>query len=151
MKRELVKGLTMMTLIVTVALATAVVSANGQTLNVKAHIPFEFVVGNETLPAGDYAVRSALSSGEALMIQNAETSISTLRLANVVRPKRNKTEARLVFHRYGQNYFLREVWQGGDTTGRQLLESKRERAIKREMGAIARNNYEAVEIVATLQ
>jgi hypothetical protein len=152
MKRQMVKGLTMLTLIATVALGTAVLSANGQsTLNVRAQIPFEFVVGDQTVPAGEYSVRTISSSNRALMIQNAEASISTFRLANAITPKRNKTEARLVFHRYGQNYFLREVWEGGETTGQELRESKQERAIKREMGAVARNSYELVEIVATLQ
>ena len=152
MKRQMVQGLTMLTLIVTVALGTAVVSGQGQsTVRVKAQIPFEFAVGDQALPAGEYSVRAGGNSGEVLMIQNAEASISTLRLANSIEPKRNKTEARLVFHRYGQNYFLREVWEGGDRTGHRLLESKQERAIKREMASVARNSYELVEIVATLQ
>lgn len=152
MKRQMVKGLTMVILIATVAFATAVVSANGQSsLRVKGHIPFEFVVGNQTLPAGDYTVRSATDSGAALMIQNAQSSIATVRLASPIRPKTNKLDARLVFHRYGQNYFLSEVWEGGDSTGRQLRESKQERAIKRELTSVALNTYEIVEIVATLQ
>jgi hypothetical protein len=151
MKKQMVKSLTMLTLIVTVALATAVVSANAQSVKVKAEIPFEFIVGDQTLPAGSYAVRPATNSGIALMIQNSEASISTVRLTNTITPKKKNLRARLVFHRYGQNYFLSEVWEGGESTGRQLRESKQERAMRRELAAVAQNAYETVEIVATLQ
>jgi hypothetical protein len=152
MKRQLVKSLTMVMVIATVAFVTSVVSANAQgTIQVKANVPFEFVVGNEMLPAGEYTVRSATSSGQALIIQSDDASHAIYRLSNTIRPKTDDGEARLVFHRYGQNYFLKQVWEGGDTSGREVLESKQEKAIKREQKALAQNRYEIVEIVATLQ
>jgi len=59
MKKEVLKGLTIFTLMVALAILTAVVSANAQSrYQVVADIPFEFVVGNETLPAGEYYVSS---------------------------------------------------------------------------------------------
>ncbi len=149
MKEEMIKGLTI--LVVTVAFATAVVSANGQSsVQVRADIPFEFTIGDKTLPAGTYGVRSASNAGDVLMIQNSESSISSFRLTNPIEPKRSKPP-RLVFHRYGQTYFLAEVWKGGESVGRKLLPSSKERAMKRELSNLAQNNYEIVEIVATLQ
>ena len=46
---------------------------------------------------------------------------------------------------------VREVWTGGDSTGRQLLKSKQERSMEREIGSLAQNGYETVELVASLR
>jgi hypothetical protein len=150
MKSQMLKGMTMVMLVVSVAFVAAVVSANGQTGRVSSHVPFDFVVGGETLPAGDYEIRSATSGSQALTVQNSESRTAVIRLTNVIEPK-NNTQSRLIFHRYGQKYFLAEVWSGGDTSGRQLLESKQERAIRRETSALAKNAYETIELVATLR
>jgi hypothetical protein len=62
--------------------------------------------------------------------------------------------ARLVFHRYGQRYFLAEVWNGADKVGRQLMKSRDELAIERELASIssksemAQSCYETVEVLA---
>jgi len=135
MKREFLKGFTMLVLVVTLALTLAVVSANGQSTanRVVANVPFEFSVGYKTLPAGDYSVRSILSSGNGLLIQSTDGNISALRLSEATRSIKEKPKARLVFHRYGQRYFLAEVWNGVDNAGRQLTKSQEERALASEL------------------
>lgn len=160
MKREFLKGLTMLVLIVTLALATAVVSANAQSTanSVVANVPFEFSVGYKALPAGDYTVRSIVSC-DGLLIQSADGKTSALRLSESTRQIKDKPRARLVFHRYGDRYFLAEVWNGVDNAGRQLMKSQEERAIANElMLASARENahatkdiYEIVEVIAVLR
>lgn len=156
MKKELLKGFTMLMLIVVLALATAVASANAQSANkVVADIPFEFSVGYKTMPAGEYLVRSIVSAGDALMIQSSDARISALRQSEATMQLKTRTHARLVFHRYGDRYFLAEVWNGADNTGRQLLTSQEERAIERELASISspgemvRNTFELVEVLAT--
>lgn len=154
MKKELLKGLTMLMIVVGLALATAVVSANAQSANrVVADVPFEFSVGYKTMPAGEYMLRSITSAGDALMIQSADSRLTALRQSEAT--ARNKdNHARLVFHRYGEHYFLAEVWNGADLTGRQLLKSQEERAIESELasiasqGGIAKNGLEIVEVAA---
>lgn len=158
MKRELLKGFTMLMLIVVIALATAVASANAQSSNkVVADVPFEFSVGYKALPAGEYSVQTVASSGNALLIRSADAKVSALRLSEATDRMKNKSHARLVFHRYGERYFLAEVWNGADTSGRQLLKSLEERAIERELASIssksetAQTTYETVEVVATFR
>jgi hypothetical protein len=151
MKRQMVKGLTMSILIVTVAFATAVVTANGQSQRTVTHIPFDFVVGGRTLPAGEYETNSAINNGAAVMVRSTETKTAAIRLTNSIQANPEKTQARLIFHRYGQNYFLAEVWVGGDNQGRALLESKQERQLRRELAAVAQNSYETIELVASLR
>jgi hypothetical protein len=156
MKKEILKGFTIFTLMVALAIVTAVVSANAQSSNrVTADIPFEFVVGDKTLPAGEYSVKAANTEGDALMIMGADNGKAAIRLSAPAEEMKN-TGSRLVFHRYGQNYFLAEVWHG-DSTGRKLVKSKQERAIERELAAIpskselAQSTYETVEVVAVFR
>jgi uncharacterized protein involved in type VI secretion and phage assembly len=157
MKKELLKGVTMLMLIVVLAFATAIVSANAQSSNrVVAEIPFQFTVGDRAMPSGKYAVKATSTQGNALMIQSADAKRSAIRLTNSIESTRNKERARLVFHRYGERYFLAEVWTGASSTGQQLLKSRREAAIERELASngsrseLARTKYEIVEVVATL-
>lgn len=155
MKREVIRGITMLTMVVAIALATAVVSANAQSAKaVVSNVPFEFVVGDVTLPAGEYRINRPL--GNALSIQTADATAAAMRLSNEIRPTKDK-HARLVFHRYGKRYFLAEVWTGSDDIGRQLLKSRQERAIERELSSIAskteqsESGYATIEVAAVLR
>ncbi|MGI8735496.1 MAG: hypothetical protein ACR2LM_19600 [Pyrinomonadaceae bacterium] len=158
MRKEIVKGFTMVLLVISLALVTAVASAQGQSANrVVSTIPFDFVVGDKTLPAGEYSVRGMTRGGEAILISERDAKASIIQMSKVLTSNRNNTRARLVFHRYGQHYFLAEVWSGGDQTGRQLFRSRQERAIDRELAAIvsktelAGRTYETVELLATVR
>jgi hypothetical protein len=156
MKKQMIKGFTMFMLIVALAFVTAVVSANGQSQRVRADIPFEFAVGDKTLPSGAYAIKSFTAGGEAMMIRSEDAKSVALRLTNAIADERNVGLVQLVFHRYGERYFLAEVWTGA-SGGRQLLKSRQERAIERELASIpakagsAQTRYERVAILATLQ
>ena len=135
MRRQVVKGITMLTVILAIAFATAVVSAQAQSAKtVVSNIPFEFIVADKTLPAGEYQVNRSL--GNALTIRTSNPDAAVSRLTNEIEPNKDR-RARLVFHRYGDRYFLAEVWTGSGDVGRQLLKSRQERAIEREMSSLA--------------
>ena len=154
MKKELLKGISMLTLLVGIAFATAVVSANAQSPKlVVSNVPFEFVVGDQTMPAGEYRIRSASAFSNGLIIQRADSAASTMRLSNGIQPSRSKTNARLVFHRYGSHYFLAEVWSGGENEGRALTKSRQERATESELAMLTKTKraYEVVEIAAVIR
>lgn len=144
MARQILKRVTMLVLLLTMALVTAVTTANGQSQHrVNAKVPFEFIVGDKTLAAADYRINTV---GEALAIRNADATNSVIRLANTIAAKERKS-ARLVFHRYGNTYFLSEVWEGGDRIGAGLVESRQERAARREVSRIATNRTSCEEVV----
>ena len=67
MGRQIAKGLTMLMLLLTMALVTAVATANGQSQHkLNARIPFEFIVGDKTLAAGQYEVNAVgITTGSA--------------------------------------------------------------------------------------
>ena len=156
MKKELLRGFTMLMLMVVLALATAVASANAQSANnrVTADIPFDFSVGYKIMPAGGYTVKTVSSTGNALMIQTADGRMAAVRLSDETERAKNIPPARLVFHRYGERYFLAEVWNGFDKSGRQLLKSQEESSLGSELARIsaksetAKNTYETVEVLA---
>jgi len=90
-----------------------------------ADIPFAFTVSNHTLPAGRYTVTRL--SEKALRIFNSQNR-GTFALTNRVEGKAPES-GKLVFHRYGNAYFLYEVWVSGSRTGRKVVQSRSEKEL----------------------
>ena len=157
MSNRIVKSLTMLTLVIGLTLAAAVVSANGQVTSqlVTANIPFDFIVADKTLPSGKYTVRKATSDGQGLSI-SSRGGKSALILSKMAAENSKKRNARMVFHRYGQQYFLAEIWSG-DSYGRQLRQCKRERYLRQELASnvsksdLSKASYQIVEVVAVVR
>jgi hypothetical protein len=146
MARQMLKGMTMLLMVVALSLVAAVVSANGQSSQRQvANIPFNFTIGDKNMPAGRYDVSQVTSGGEAIRVRDTQGTRSAIRLSNLM-VKTNPTErAKLVFRRYGKSYFLAEVWSAGYANGRRLLKSDGEEAAKSELAA-DQKKYERVEI-----
>jgi len=96
----------------------AAAAVNAQGVNLRANIPFNFVVANQALPAGHYVVRQ--SDGAILTIQSSDgdKSASTITFACGGGKPWQKNE--LVFHRVGNSYFLSQVQIEGYSEGREL-------------------------------
>jgi hypothetical protein len=102
-------------------LATA---AQAQTTNVKARIPFDFVVGDHTYSAGEYTVKSLSPSSAAIRIDKADESEMRVTLSNACSKAQPADGTTLVFQRSGDNYFLYQVWTEGNSLGREFRMSK---------------------------
>jgi hypothetical protein len=158
MQKHILKGLTMLVLIAAIALMAALVSANAQSAgSLVADIPFDFAVGGKSLKAGEYSIRAFTSNSDALVISNQNSNQAAVRLSQSIEARTAPQHAKLVFHRYGQRYFLSEVWTKGERMGRQLRKSSEERTIEGQLAAIsskselARSSYETVEILAMVR
>jgi hypothetical protein len=148
MKRQIARGLAMLMVTLALAAASAVV-ANGQAQQrLVAQVPFDFVVGDKVLRAGEYHVNSMNDSGNAIVIRNNDGD-SAIRSSYTAERSDKQLRAKLVFHRYGSTYFLSQIWMAGEATGCELQKTKQERAIQRELKMIASNGsaYEVVEVV----
>ena len=88
------------------------------------NIPFDFAVGNETLPQGEYTVTNNRG-----LIQISGSHLSIYACASQTEKRGGKNAAELVFHRINNQYFLAEIWMGDDRDGRKLSASKREREL----------------------
>jgi hypothetical protein len=107
-------------------LLLATTSAVAQTVNLRAHIPFNFVVAGKTLPNGEYTLRSV---GYASIVISGWGQKPASFIANPwLSPQKGlvASETKLVFHRYGGQYFLAEIWMEGYGAGRQVPKSRRE-------------------------
>jgi len=96
---------------------------------VRANIPFDFTVANKKFPAGEYFIsRPQPSSGDVvLLVSSADGNRNTFRLTSGVWTSAPKESDTLIFHQYGDQYFLSQVWPAGASLGRELLESRAER------------------------
>jgi hypothetical protein len=98
----------------------------------KADVPFTFVAGQATLPAGNYIIRQDTGVAQSvLLLQNEERGPGALVLTNPKETLRTSEETKLVFHRYGDKYFLAEVWVSGRNSGWQIPTSRSERELSR--------------------
>lgn len=136
-KKQLVNVLTMIGFLSTIVLLTAVTSAQAQSLayGVRANIPFDFTIGDKKLPAGKYSIGRVSPNLDdmVLAITGLDVGAKTVSLAIPVESREERTDARLVFHRYGDQYFLYQVWARDAVTGRQLIKSHSEREIERSL------------------
>jgi len=118
MKRMLVLILTMMPMLAAAQLQ--------DTREIVAQVPFKFMVGSKAIPAGQCVIRRAATDSKILQISNATESVS---LFSPVSPKETKMISQgytLIFHGYGNRYFLTGLRLKGDRTTYQLPESKAE-------------------------
>ncbi len=100
----------------------------------KADIPFDFSAGPAVLPAGQYFVQpSSLAGNNVTMILGKDRSNTAFVLTLNFEDQRNRDSVtgKLVFHRYGDHYFLSRIIGPGEVTGKELMQSKAEREIAR--------------------
>lgn len=98
-----------------------------------AEIPFTFEANNQTLPAGEYMVKAGpVPTLIELDCQDCRARIFVA--TNAVRSSGIVGEGKLVFQRYGNRYFLRQIWTVGSDTGREVPMSKAEKELARSGG-----------------
>jgi hypothetical protein len=114
------------TLITICLLLTAAVfaqMASSQQL-MKVNIPFAFGVEDQSLPAGQYLVFT-VTPERSIRIVSADGKHSAIVNTLPNYAKEPSSNSRLVFHRYGYEYFLAEVWTAGQDVARNPLSSKK--------------------------
>jgi hypothetical protein len=104
--------------------AAAAVQAQNKTVTAK--VPFSFYMGRSAMPQGAYKV-DELSHGAIVCMRSTDAANAVT--ANEIVGKKQIEPARLVFHRYGESYFLAEIWTGDTSIGRALAPSPREKEL----------------------
>src|SRR5262245_53720970 len=107
-------------------------AASAQTVDVKASVPFSFTVNRATLPAGEYSLKSMDEQGTTLAIRDLNSKTANLVLSNPCRSSKSASQTKLLFHRYGNHYFLSQNWIEGSNAGRELAPSAREKEVARD-------------------
>ena len=124
------------------------VSAQAQTAGAQiavANIPFSFNVGNKTLPAGKYTVTvlNPNSDRKVIQIRSAKGRSSAMIQTNSVIGN-TSDDAKLVFERYGDQYFFALAQMAGDPTSLAAIKSSAQRAQK---DAVAKSGKPSVVVI----
>ena len=146
MKKYLWLPLILMAVIGSAALTTKAQS----TFGVRANVPFDFNVGDKTIPAGKIIAREMSASSGALAISNLDKRQHAIRIAHGVASANQNGAAKLVFRKYGNRYYLTQVWIPG-YNAMEFQKSKTERALERETMVSKNSTTELVTIMADLQ
>lgn len=96
---------------------------------VKAHVDHNFIIGNTTLPPGDYTFQIQQDSGLSLMTAtnaNDKTVVEFIVRESIA--DHNPGHSELVFRKYGNTEFLSKVFEQGSKIGVAVAESNREEA-----------------------
>ena len=108
-------------------LAAACFSLQAQTIHMRASIPFSFQAGEKVMPAGDYSFRH---SAGVLVVYQEDGEHAGFLSYTLSRSRLNPgTSGQLTFHRYGDLYFLEELWEPGSKDGQAVRVSTREREL----------------------
>jgi hypothetical protein len=114
------------------AVNVALSSASAQT-TVKANIPFNFRVGSTPMSAGDYTVK-ATESG-FVWIDKLDGSAHAVALA-ITNSDIAAPPAKLLFNRYGSQYFLRKTLKANGEDQATFGQSKLEKNVRAEEASI---------------
>lgn len=82
--------------------------------------PFAFTVGDQVLPAGEYTLKVPTVNG-MLSIVSSDGAHSAFVLSMPIEKLDPETKFKVIFHRYGDVYFVSEIWVPGYRTGRIVL------------------------------
>ena len=88
-------------------------------------VPFGFIAGDKSLPAGDYSVQVNPERGSVVLQQEGQSPL--ILLTNQRESTNTPPRGKLVFKRYGANFFLSEVWNQDNATGQALTPSAAEK------------------------
>jgi hypothetical protein len=99
--------------------------AQNSTLHLVADVPFDFQSGSEMMPAGRYDIQQ--SDNHVLILRGTNQNRSQFLLALNAEALKPSDHGKLIFHRYGNRYFLYQIWSPGTTTGLELPKGKAEK------------------------
>ncbi len=119
--------LVVLTLVVLSGMATAQLNSGSK---IVAQVPFDFVVANKTVPAGEWVVRLAITDGSVLDISNAQTNAGVFSMSSRTETQKPASYYAMVFDRYGERYFLKAIKLRGSKITYRLPESKAEAELR---------------------
>ena len=111
-----------------IAVVAAAAACAQNTESLKANVPFNFVVRGQVMHAGEVSVGQSAGTS-SITIKGVDQKSGVIVLTQSLESRKTAPgQARLVFHRYGDTYFLAEVWGAGEY-GSKVPQSNREREL----------------------
>ena len=97
------------------------VSAAQSTEPVNFRTPFAFVVGDQPVPAGEYTARVVSAPG-MLLFRSMDGNVNLFITSMPIEKQEVADKYMLVFHRYGDHYYVSEIWTPGYRIGRVMMQ-----------------------------
>ncbi|MBL8191027.1 MAG: hypothetical protein JNK38_23615 [Acidobacteria bacterium] len=104
------------------------ISAYAQTPALKANIPFDFQINGKVMKAGEYTISEPVSPKGLVIIRGGQKASSASSLFYTV-DENVADQTKLVFRRYGDQYFLTQMTIKGMARNRELPTTKAEREL----------------------
>ena len=77
MKKQTLRAVTMLVSIIALAFVTALASsAQSRGQRLRADIPFDFVVGDKTLVAGEYSIGQSMTTSERILVRSLKATMA---------------------------------------------------------------------------
>lgn len=125
--------------IVFIGMSTVVVSAHAKTHSTLVlNVPFKFTVGDRLLSPGTYSFEQLLDSAPGLniiAIRSTDGGTYQAAVTTTTQASSIPRSSRLVFRRYGDSFFLSQVWTKGKLVGLLLYRSRGETRLVEQQAA----------------
>jgi hypothetical protein len=102
--------------------------AVAQELAVKVDVPFAFQNGSQHLPAGTY--RIDLNSEHMIILRGTAPSAAGVAMTYPAQRSKDLAKGKVVFQRYGDHFYIHEIWLPNSTQGRECATSRAEKRDK---------------------
>lgn len=122
--------------------------AIAQDYAVRATIPFSFTVNGKQLPAGNYTIGTDVTSPRMLKISDRTQHANALAITMPAADEKHKSN-QLVFHKYGDQYFLCEIRSQESSLNVELPTSRQEK-IARSQTQVAGVPVQSSEVMIAL-
>ena len=99
---------------------------------IEVNVPFDFAVGNTTLPAGKYEIKGVDDLAPnvlELRSANGRTTVVFEAASAQTRGDQIESKSELIFNKFGDRYFLSQVWVAGSSSGNELPKSRMEKRL----------------------
>jgi hypothetical protein len=109
--------------------STPTAKAQSGSLIGTANVPFAFQAGSQMLTAGVYEIHRVSTN---LLDLRGPNQVRHFVPVNAAETRKATDKGTIVFHRYGDTYFLGQIWEAGATFGAECAESHAEKEILRK-------------------
>ena len=96
----------------------------------RVNVPFEFKINNAVMPAGEYSIsNSGLQDLGVMAMRSDDNEHTVLFTGTAASPNTPVNRSSLEFHRYGNSYFLADIWWAEGSAGLELPRTKTEKEL----------------------
>jgi hypothetical protein len=114
-----------------VAGGQGIASAQIGDTTIEADITHAFIVGNTTLPAGKYEIRALYDTDpNTFEIRSANGHTAAIFETHSAQANRTPRKTELVFNKFGDSYFLSQIWLEGSDLGNEVEKTKAEKKLE---------------------